>query len=119
MKRQRQQQADIGAHLRATRERLRITKEEAAAATGAQVAAVSAWERGTASPTLVQLRGLLECYGVSCHQLLFGRAALTMSDQEASELVRAARDFSPGLRAKVDVFLTLISKTESTQAVAS
>lgn len=116
MKQARQQQAEIGAHMRVARERLKITKEEAALAAKAQVSAITAWERGSSSPTLVQLKGLLECYGVSCHQLLFGRTPLELDGEDAAELRRA--EFSPRLRAKMDLLLALVAKP-GCQTVAS
>lgn len=108
----------MGARLREARESAGITKEHAAESAGAQVSAVTAWERGTALPTLVQVKGLLACYGMSPHQLLFGSTPVQFTPAEAAHLARASHGFGAKLRVKVDLLLTLIDRAESEPATS-
>lgn len=106
----RQEKAAMGARLREARLSAGVTREEAALASGAQVSAVDAWERGSSLPTLPQFRDLLACYGALAHRLLFGSLPIDMTSEEAKELSGAAKEFSPALRRKVDVLICLLAK---------
>lgn len=101
----RRDKAIIGARLREARETAMISKEDAAESANVQVSAITAWERGTAMPNLVQVRGLLACYGLSGFKLLFGANPVELSKEEALEL--ASAKFSPSLRMKMDVVIAL------------
>jgi transcriptional regulator with XRE-family HTH domain len=113
VKKAKTEKAAIAVRLIAARERAGVTKEEAAEAAGVQPAAVSAWERGTALPTLLQLKGLIQCYGVTSHQVLFGCTFLQFTGDEAIELARASRALSPPLRLKLDVLLAIADRAVS------
>lgn len=109
----RREKAAMGARLREARLSAGVTKEEAADASGAQVSAVDAWERGTCLPTLPQFKNLLTCYGALAHRLLFGSHPMDMTSEEVKELNGAAKEFSPELRRKVDVLLCLLVKIDA------
>lgn len=104
-----QDKMQIGRRLRGARERAHIHVNEAARAAGVQPLAVEKWERGTAMPTLLELRALLELYGVMACEILFDSNPIELSADQATELSRAAKDFSPGLRARVDLLLAMLS----------
>jgi len=117
MRELRKQKAVIGDRLRRARELARISKEEAAEAAGAQAIAVASWERGSTLPSLVQLPGLLACYGVTSYQVLFGSSfPVALTQEEATEL--AAAEFSPRLARKRDVLLTLLGRADSVSQTA-
>lgn len=119
MDRTRRDKAIIGARLREARERARVTKAEAAEAANAQEAAITSWERGTALPTLIQLKGLLPLYGVTSYQVLFGRLPIELLPEEAMELARASKTLSPRLRMKMDMLMSLIARTTKDDEVAT
>lgn len=108
--------AIIGARLREAREMAKVTKEDAAEAAGVQTAAITAWERGTALPNLVQVRGLLTSYGMSGFKLLFGSCPIELTQDEARELANVA--LSPRLRVKMDVVLALTRRVGRSEATA-
>lgn len=111
----RSEKAVIGARLRDARERMGITKEEAAEAAGAQLAAVRAWERGSALPTLPQLKGLLPHYGVSCYELLFGVTPIALDGDDLAQLRTAALALSPRLQVKLELMLMLTARASVDQ----
>lgn len=118
MERTRKEKAMIGARLREARERAKVTKEEAAEAASVQTAAVTAWERGTALPTLIQFKGLLPLYGVMSYQVLFGCMPLELLPEEAMELARAARTLTPRLRVKMDTLLAILARAKDDEVTA-
>lgn len=113
MEESKREKALIGARLRSARLSAQVSKEEAAAAAGAQISAVDAWERGSCLPTLTQFRGLLTCYGELAHRILFGSHPLSMSTAEVRELALAAKSFSPGLRAKMELMVSLLARSST------
>jgi transcriptional regulator with XRE-family HTH domain len=117
MEKTKQERVAIGARLREARENAGVSLEDAAEAAGAQVAAISAWERGRSSPSLVQYKGLLACYGIMGHRVLFGAHLLELTEEEAAELQRASRSFSVGLQRRTSLWLTMMAKYGTTQAV--
>lgn len=111
----RKEKAVICARLRESRERANVSKEEAAAAACVQIAAVTAWEKGTSLPTILQLRSLLACYGITSHEALFGSAPLELTPQEATELMLVARSLSPQLKLKIDLILAMAARSRTSQ----
>lgn len=110
MSNQKIEKARIGERLREARERAHITIDEAAQAAGVQPLAVEKWERGASLPTLVQFRDLLPLYGVMACQVLFEDNPMELTPEQSGELLRAARDFSPGLRSRLDVLLATFAR---------
>jgi transcriptional regulator with XRE-family HTH domain len=103
--------AQLAARLKAARERAHISVEDAAAAAGVQPVAVRRWERGTAAlPSLIEFTQLLHAYGVTASDVLYDEGPRMLSSQQAIELAQAARQFSPSLRARVDVLLAMHAK---------
>lgn len=105
----------IGLRLRSSRERAHITVEEAAAALEVQPLAIERWERGAALPTLLELRRILAHYGVMACTILFEVNPWELPQDEAAELARAAKNFSPGLKARVDVLLAMMARGREPQ----
>lgn len=110
MNNQKKDRADIGGRLRAARLRAHISVQEAAKAAAVQPVALEKWEKGGALPSLIEFRDLLPVYGVMACQVLFDDNPLELSPEHAAELTRAARSFSPGLRARVDYMLALVAR---------
>lgn len=100
--------ATIGARLKEARLQAGVTQEEAAAATGVTRATISNWESGRNGPCLIQFRTMISLYGVTGHQTLFGHHPLELTAAEAKELMAAAKDFTPGLRAKSEMLLMIV-----------
>jgi transcriptional regulator with XRE-family HTH domain len=100
----------IGARLKEARENAGVSMEEAAEAAGAQVAAISAWERGRSLPSLIQYRDLLACYGVAGHRILFDHSPFELTQEQARELRLASHHFSPSLQTRVNVWVTVMER---------
>lgn len=107
MSNQKSERAKVGARLRAARERAHVTVEDAAASAEVQPLAIQKWERGTSLPSLLELRALLQTYGCMACDILFDMNPWTITSEQGAELIRASRDLSPGLRAKVDLLLAM------------
>jgi transcriptional regulator with XRE-family HTH domain len=106
----RSERALIGKRLRAARERAHISVAGAAESLGVQPLAVERWEKGAAMPSLIDLKGILQLYGVMACDILFEVNPFELRPMEAAELSRHARGFSPALRARVDCFLAMFAK---------
>jgi transcriptional regulator with XRE-family HTH domain len=117
MEKTRRERIAIGARLMEARENAGVSLEEAAEAAGAQVAAISAWERGRSLPSLVQYKGLLACYGIMGHRILFGSHLLELTEDEAMELQQASRGFSVGLQRRTSLWLTMMTKYGTARSV--
>jgi transcriptional regulator with XRE-family HTH domain len=98
---------DLAARLKAARERAHISVDDAASAAGVQPIAIRRWEKGTALPSLLEFRQLLQAYGVMACDVLFDENPLTLTPSQAAELSQAARHFSPSLRLRMDLLLTM------------
>jgi transcriptional regulator with XRE-family HTH domain len=110
MDNQKQEKAAIGKRLRAIRQRAHISVEEAAQAATVQPLAVQKWEKGTALPSLLEFRALLQLYGVMACEVLFETSPIELSAEHVSELSKAAANFTPGLRARVDYLLAIFAR---------
>jgi transcriptional regulator with XRE-family HTH domain len=104
------ERAAIGVRLQSARERANLSIEDAAKAAEVQPLAVVKWERGAALPSLLELRALLELYGVMACGILFEHNPWELQQDEMAELIRAGKDFSPSLRAKVDCLVAMLGK---------
>jgi transcriptional regulator with XRE-family HTH domain len=104
------ERALIGARLKDLRERAHIGIADAAKAAEVQPVAVEKWERGAALPSVLELRELVQCYGVMPCEVLFERNPWELDSEAAGELARAARNFSPSLRAKIDCLLAMMAR---------
>lgn len=100
----------IGKRLQKARQRAHISVAGAAESLGVQPLAIERWERGAALPSLMDLREILPLYGVMACDLLFEVNPLELPPDQAAELARHARGFSPALRARVDCFLAMFAK---------
>lgn len=100
----------IGRRLREVRERAHIPVVEAAETAGVQPLAVEKWERGTSLPSLLEFRALLGLYGVMACEVLYDSNPIELAPEQAAELSRAARHFSPGLRTRVDFLLATLAR---------
>lgn len=109
---QRAEKARLGARLRAARERAHVTVEEAASAANVQPLAVERWEKGRALPSLVEFRELLPLYGVMACEILFDANPWELTADHMAELGRAAKGFSPSLRARVDCLLAMVAQAK-------
>lgn len=110
MENQRAEKANIGRRLRAIRERAHFTIAEAAKAAGVQPLAVQKWERGTALPSIIELRELMTLYGVMAYDILYDISPLEIGPEQVRELVQASKSFSPSLRARIDFILAMFSR---------
>lgn len=110
MNNQRAERVAVGRRLRGARESAHLSVEDAAQASGVQALAIDKWERGAALPNLLQLRALIELYGVMACQVLYDNNPWVLPAELAAELGRAARSFSPALRTRVDVYLATHSR---------
>lgn len=106
---QKQERVKIGERLQAVRERAHLSVEDAAEAAGVLPLAVKKWERGAALPSLIEFRQLLPLYGVMACELLFDMNPWTLTPEQAGELARASKSFSPELRTKVDTLLAMMA----------
>jgi transcriptional regulator with XRE-family HTH domain len=98
---------DLAVRLKAARERAHISVEDAASAAGVQPIAIRRWERGSTLPSLLEFRLLLQAYGVMACDVLFDDSPWALSPSQAAELSHAARNFSPSLRVRMDLLLTM------------
>lgn len=110
MSNQKMEKALLGERLRAVRERAHVGIDEAAQAAGVQPLAIEKWERGSSLPSLIEFRALLPLYGVTACEVLYEDNPIELSPEQFAELSRAARTFSPGLRARVDVLLAMYAR---------
>lgn len=110
MSKQRLEKVKLGARLRAARERAHVSVLDAATSAEVQPLALEKWERGTSLPSLLELRSLLETYGCMACDILFDENPWTMTAEQGIELSKVSRGLSPGLRAKVEVFLVMHAK---------
>lgn len=62
----------LGARIKSARMALGMSQDYVASSLGGTRQAVSAWERGIASPSAIQLAELSELFCVCAHELLFG-----------------------------------------------
>ena len=62
----------LGARIKSARMALGMSQDYVARSLGGTRQAVSAWERGIASPSAIQLAELSELFCVCAHELLFG-----------------------------------------------
>lgn len=108
MAQRKQDKAVIAARLRCVRERAHITIEDAAEAIKVQPLAVEKWERGSSLPSLLEFRALMELYGIMPALVLYGAHPLDLSAEQCAELLRHAKQFSPGLQAKVHLLLAIV-----------
>lgn len=104
------ERALIGKRLQEARERAHISVSGAAESLGVQPLAVERWEKGVAMPSLLDLKGVLRLYGVMACDILFEVNPYELGPEEAAELSRHARSFSPALRAKVDCFVAMFAR---------
>jgi transcriptional regulator with XRE-family HTH domain len=102
----------IAQRLKAARERAHLEVEDAAAAVGVLPLAIAKWERGVTLPSLLEFRQLLPVYGVMACEVLFDRNPWALSQEQAAELARAAKGFTPELRVKVDTLLAMIAQAK-------
>jgi transcriptional regulator with XRE-family HTH domain len=100
----------LGARMRAARVRAHISVQDAAVSLGVQPIAIDRWERGLAMPSLVDFTRILPVYGVMACELLFERNPLELPPDQAAELAQAAKQFSPGLRTRVDCLLAMLAR---------
>jgi transcriptional regulator with XRE-family HTH domain len=100
----------LGSRLRAARERAHLSTDDAAEAAEVQPVAVRRWEKGTSLPSLLEFRLLLQAYGIMACDILYEENPWQLTAEQATELARAAREFSPGLRARVDLLLAMHAK---------
>lgn len=104
------ERALIGARLKAARERAHIGVDDAAKAAVVQPLAIEKWERGAALPSLVEFKRLLEAYGATGSEVLYDVNPMEIAPDLVAELARAARAFSPELRAKVDCLIAMSAR---------
>jgi transcriptional regulator with XRE-family HTH domain len=98
----------IGARLKAARQRASVTQEGASKVTNVSRSTVSNWEAGRNMPCLVQFKSLLGLYGVTGHEILFGRHPLELTTEQTRELMQFAQLLSPGLQMRLDLLMTII-----------
>lgn len=110
MKNTKSERLEIGRRLRAARERAHISIEDAAQEFRVQPLAVERWERGAGLPSLLEMRSVLELYGVMGYDILLETNPMELSPDQASELTRASRGFSTGLQVKVNALLAIMAK---------
>lgn len=100
----------IGRRLRIARERAHISVEDAARELQVQPLAIERWERGAALPSLVEFAAVLGLYGVMACEVLFDENPMELGPEEAAELAREAKRFSPRLRVRVDCLLAMLAR---------
>lgn len=104
------ERASIGRRLQEARERAHISVPDAATALGVQPLAVERWERGAAMPSLIDFKGVLQLYGVMACEILFEVNPHEIPPDQAAELARHAKGFSPALRARIDCLLAIFAR---------
>lgn len=102
----------VAQRLKAARERAHLEVEDVAEAVGVLPLAVTRWEKGVTLPSLLELRQLLPIYGVVACEILYDRNPWELTPEQAGELSRAAKTFTPELRVKVDTLLAMMAKAK-------
>lgn len=104
------ERALIGSRLQAARERAHISIEDAARGLEVQPLAIERWEKGAAVPSLLEFKRVLLLYGVMACDVLFEVNPFEIAPDQAAELAREAKRFSPALRARIDWLLAMMAK---------
>lgn len=74
-----------------------LTQEELAGALYVSRTAISKWESGRGYPSIDSLKAIARFYGVTIDELLSGKEALTIAEEESRQVKRSSLDMMFGL----------------------